>query len=1220
MKDEHKTEKERMDELGELREQVARLEALKNEYEKANTKLQESEKHFRSIFDNAVIGIYRTTPDGKILLANPELIRMLGYTSFDELAKRNLEREGYEHEYPRSVFKERIEKEGRIIGLEAAWVKRDGTTLFVRENASAVFDENGEMLYYEGTVEDITERKRSEEALKESEEKYRQFVENSPNPIFSIDQSGTIQMWNRACTEHFQYTADEIIGRKFQKLLWNKKTYQTIKTLLIKVWQGQAVHDEDLVYRRKDGKPCYTVSRLYPLHDHKQKTHGCVFANTNITMRRETEERLKESEERYRGLFENSTDLVYTLDLRGNFTNVNKELERVTGCTKEELIGMNFREYVQKDIHRKVMKAFHRVYKTGKPLSHFPIEVNLKDETEKFFEISITVLRTGKKVIGFQGSGRDITERRQVEEELRENESRYRLLAENVTDIIWTTDMNLRFTYISPSVKPMCGYSVKEAMSKTLKDLLTPSSYKFAIRVFHEGLEKSKEKDRNLSRSQNLELEFICKDSSTIWTDVSVIFLHDDKNAPTGLLGVVHDITERKLSEQIQKVSYEIANAVNTSEDMQELIKSIQRHLSQVVDTKNFYIALYNEKKDLLSFPYFSDEKDEFVELPASKTLTGYVIKKDMPVLATREDIDKVIRSGEVEPIGTPSLIWLGVPLKIGTEVIGAMVVQSYTDANLYSEKHLKILKSVSGQIASVIERKRVEREVEERRVYLECLLEAAPDAIVTLDASHRIVEWNPVAEKMFGFSKEEVIGKNPDDLITNPDTHEEAVRISRLVTSGKVVHPVETVRYRKDGTPVAVLLNASLINVRNEMIGTVAVYTDIGELRKAKTEKEKIQAQLLQAQKMEAIGILAGGVAHDFNNLLTTIQGCTDMTMMDIDINNPIYESLKEVRDASARAADLTRQLLLFSRKHPMEFVAVNFNRAVVDMLKMLKRLIGEDISISTDLDPDLWMVCADRGTMEQVIMNLAVNARDAMPGGGKLTIKTENVVLDKEYCNGMSGSRSGCFVCLSMVDTGIGMDKETVAHIFEPFFSTKDPGKGTGLGLSVVYGIIQQHDGWVNVYSEPGKGTSFKIYIPALPKKPKQEIDSMVLLADFKGGGKRVLVVEDEESVRKFTEKALCRNDYIVFAVSNAWEALDVFEKEERKFDVVLSDVVLPDKSGIELVDQLLLRNPNIHVLLSSGYTDHKSQWPVIQKRGFRFLQKPYTLIDLLRTIKEI
>ena len=389
---------------------------------------------------------------------------------------------------------------------------------------------------------------------------------------------------------------------------------------------------------------------------------------------------------------------------------------------------------------------------------------------------------------------------------------------------------------------------------------------------------------------------------------------------------------------------------------------------------------------------------------------------------------------------------------------------------------------------------------------------------------------------------------------------------------------------------------------------------------KRAESENERIQAQLIQARKMEAIGILAGGIAHDFNNLLTAILGCADMAMMDMDENNSAYGDLKEIQASAEHAAELTRQLLLFSRKQPMRFLPIDLNKIIQNLIKMLHRLIGEDIRVKTDLDESLWKVRADQGTIEQVIMNLALNARDAMPNGGELVIKTKNVVLDEKQCEDISEAQPGKWVRISVSDTGAGIGRKIIRHIFEPFFSTKDVGEGTGLGLSVVYGIVKQHEGWMHVTSQSGRGSVFQVYLPESLMKYEEKIDKNLPPEKVQEEGKRVLVVEDEEKVRKFTTTGLDRSGFTVFAAADAEEAAQIFKREKGDFNVVLCDVVLPGKNGLELIDEFLSFRPQLGILMSSGYTGQKSQRSVIRERGFRFLEKPYSLNDLLRVIREI
>jgi signal transduction histidine kinase/ActR/RegA family two-component response regulator len=400
---------------------------------------------------------------------------------------------------------------------------------------------------------------------------------------------------------------------------------------------------------------------------------------------------------------------------------------------------------------------------------------------------------------------------------------------------------------------------------------------------------------------------------------------------------------------------------------------------------------------------------------------------------------------------------------------------------------------------------------------------------------------------------------------------------------------------------------------------GVTALRTRL-ERNRAEQENEAMRAQLLHSQKMEAVGILAGGVAHDFNNLLTAIQVSADLGMLDLKESDPVHLTLQEIHQTASRAGDLARQLLLFSRKHPMEYSPMNLNQTVENLNKMLHRLIGEDVEIQMGLGRNPWSVMADRGTIEQLLVNIAVNARDAMPDGGQLLIRTANCEITPEESRHLPESRPGKFVRLTLQDSGMGMTPETLSRIFEPFFSTKGPGRGTGLGLSVVYGIVKQHEGWITVTSSPGNGARFDVYLPAVSESAANDLPKSAAPEDVRGRGERILLVEDENSVREYTEKALVRSGYTVVTATNADEAVRIFEREKDAFDLVFSDVVLPDRSGIELVEYLKTRSGGLAVLLNSGYTDQKSQWPAIMQKGFRYLQKPYSLNDLLKAMREV
>jgi PAS domain S-box-containing protein len=492
-------------------------------------------------------------------------------------------------------------------------------------------------------------------------------------------------------------------------------------------------------------------------------------------------------------------------------------------------------------------------------------------------------------------------------------------------------------------------------------------------------------------------------------------------------------------------------------------------------------------------------------------------------------------------------------------------------------------------------------------------ILENIPDPVMVLDASSSVVSLNPACERLIDGDVSEIIWQPVHQAW--PAWSAEIGTLDQEVEIRKEMILVVDGEQRTFDTRIS-----PLRDWRDRLVSRIAVMRDITEHKQAEEDKEALQAQLVQARKMEAVGTLAAGIAHDFNNLLTAIQGNTTLAKSVTDPQSPCYEDLQEIELACMRATRLTRQLLLFSRKQAIRPISLYPNATVIELIEMLERLIGEDIAITTELAPDVWMVRADKGGLEQVVINLVINARDAMPYGGDIVVQTENVVLDKFYCQEMPEARPGRFVCLTVNDTGEGMSPEVIAHLFEPFYSTKDAGQGTGLGLAVVHGIVQQHEGWIEVYSEVGQGTTFQVYLPATSEEVKEDTsDNESPLHELQGQGECILLVEDDKSVREFAARVLAQNGYSVLCAGNTQEAMHILEEEGWRFDLVFSDVVLPDRSGLDLADDVIAHGTPVRILLSSGYTGKRSRWETIRQRGISFLQKPYTLAQLLTAIRE-
>jgi PAS domain S-box-containing protein len=515
------------------------------------------------------------------------------------------------------------------------------------------------------------------------------------------------------------------------------------------------------------------------------------------------------------------------------------------------------------------------------------------------------------------------------------------------------------------------------------------------------------------------------------------------------------------------------------------------------------------------------------------------------------------------------------------------------------------------GDIALQEAQSELENRVAERTSYLNALIENSPLAILVLDSGQKVQLCNPAFEKLFQAVPQEDIGKPVVALFPNEKTLPEASAASGAKSNETPVN-LTTRRKRKDGSFVDVELHLVPLIVNGRVLGSLSIYQDV-------TEQRMLERQLRVAQKMEAIGRLSGGIAHDFNNLLGVIIGYIQVMKRSLLPGNSSYEYAEEIEKAGQRAVSLTRQLLAFSRQQVLEPVILNLNTLVSEMEKMLPRLIGEDIQLNLILDPAIGQVKADSGQIEQVVMNLAVNARDAMPDGGKLTIQTANAELDTVFEREHPGSVPGQYVMLAVTDTGTGMDPETQAQIFEPFFTTKERDKGTGLGLATVYGVVKQSSGYIAVESEIGKGALFKIYLPRIeqPVATKSESSQAPLTVR---GSETILLVEDAEPLRKLAHMFLRDNGYQVLTAADGAEAQQVAEQNPGPIHLLLTDVVMPGINGRVLAERLAPRHPAMKVLYISGYTDSFIAGHGVLEEGTHLLHKPFTEEVLVRKVREL
>ncbi|HTR98239.1 MAG TPA: PAS domain S-box protein, partial [Bacteroidota bacterium] len=642
-----------------------------------------------------------------------------------------------------------------------------------------------------------------------------------------------------------------------------------------------------------------------------------------------------------------------------------------------------------------------------------------------------------------------------------------------------------------------------------------------------------------------------------------------------------------------------------------ELCRSIHGIVADIIDAKNFYVSLLGPD-GLLTFPYFVDECDgpPGPKKPG-KGLTEYVLRTGKSLLCTGEGFLDIVRRGEAELIGQPAAVWLGVPLKIEETVIGVMVLQHYSNPAAYGEPEKQVLEYVSSQIARAIDRKRAEEALVSQTAYFTRLFEDGPAGIALIDTDDRVVRTNRSFQKMFGYDGDEIRGRKINDMIVPPHLAEEAAGLSADSQEGMTISK-ESVRRRKDGSLVHVNITGYPIMIGGKHAGIYGMYEDI-------SGRKALEAQVLQAQKMESIGTLAGGIAHDFNNLLAIILGnatLLERVAADPDRRNA---SIAAITKAAERAAGVVRQLLTFARKAERRRESVRVNDLIRELLKFLAETFPKNIEISSQLMEGLPSVISDATQLHQVLMNICVNARDAMPRGGRLTLSTRVADID-EVQKRFAGADAARYVEIRAADTGTGMDDATRRRIFEPFFSTKGPGRGTGLGLAVVFGIVESNRGFIHVESSPGQGSCFTVYLPVPPPAIQEEKRAPAAEAEPAGGTESILIVEDEEPLAELLQMSLQAAGYSVITAAEGDSALELYRKHRHHIALVVSDVGLPRMSGDQLFLAMKELNPRVKTVLASGYMEPALKSTAMRAGVKSFIQKPYEMRAVLKEIRRV
>lgn len=782
----------------------------------------------------------------------------------------------------------------------------------------------------------------------------------------------------------------------------------------------------------------------------------------------------------------------------------------------------------------------------------------------------------------------------------------YSRVVETMTEGVVVADAAATLIYVNQAFCELLGYSREQMVGQPATEFISPPQR----REFRQQLALRRE-----GIADPYETTLLCCNGQPVPVLISPQTLFEG-GLFSGSFAIVSDISARRQTETEREVISGIIRGVVETSNLEELLRLVHESLRRVIYAENCFVALLDEESDTIHFPYFADQFDSYQEpIPRAKTCTDYVLRTGRPLLLTETLFQDLVARGEMELVGSSSPSWMGVPLTTPRRTIGVLAVQHYQDEGAFSERDLELFGSVGGHIALAIERKRAEEKLHSSEELYTNVVESMSDGLLVLDKSFHFLSWNRAMEKITGTPRDEVLGVDATPWEIFP--HLASVGTESMMRRAMAGEPQSAANLSHQLAEDALIITKEtyrpLRGAEGEIRGVVGVVRDVTERRLAEEALEKSQEQLRQVQKMEAIGRLAGGIAHDFNNLLTAINGYSELVLDDLQDKDPIRSHVEEIRKAGEHAAELTQQLLAFSRKQVIQPRVVDLNRQVRGLEGMLRRLLGENIELTTELENTLHRMKTDPGQLEQVLINLVVNASDAMPDGGVLTIRTVNRDLDEDPWN---GSAAGAYVGLIVEDTGVGMDRNLVSRVFEPFFTTKETGKGTGMGLSTVYGIVKQNEGWISVDSTPGEGTTFSVFFPESTDPLTVEEKGGVTIKGLEGS-ETVLIVEDEDAVRSLTRMILEQGGYRVLEAADADEALSVSSNLDQPIDLLLSDVVMPRVSGPQLAAQMQEEQPDLKVLFISGHADETIVRHGVLMPDTELLVKPFSVQDLLNRV---
>lgn len=1012
------------------------------------------------------------------------------------------------------------------------------------------------------------------EALRQSEAHYRLLAENTLDVIWIFDiETMRFRYVSPSVIRLRGYTPEEVMAEDAAKVLMPHSWRQLQEALPARLEEAKAGvtkgYTNEIEQPRRDGTSVWTEVTTHFIAN-PANGHWEVYGVTrDITQRRQVEERLRASQERFRRVVVDSPFPIMLHAEDGVVIQVSNSWCEITGYTHEELASVeewtrraygegNAREKARIDslydlAHRKYEGDFHIRTKAG------------ATRIWEFSAAPLGRLPDGRRLV--MSMAQDVTERRQAEEAIQAREQEFRTLAEAMPQIVWATRPDGWNNYFNQRWVDYTGLTLEQSYGHGWTTPFHPEDRQRAWNAWQRAMLEE--------ATYSLECRLRRADGAYRWWLIRGVPLRNSNGQILKWLGTCTDIEDLKEAEE----------ALRNSEAFRKRVFDASPVPIVVMDTATLHYVDCNPAAVQV---YHFGSRDEVV----GKTPMDF--------------------SSTVQYDGTPSPD--KVRFYVERAIAEGMVVfewrHQHPDGELWDgEVHLMSFQSGQRQFLQftlwdITQRKRAEEALKESEARLRTFSEAAFEGIAITE-NGIYVDANPRLAQLLGYEISELIGRPVVDFIAPEDR----ALVQSNLTAG-VELPYEIRMVRKDGAILCVEIQARQCYYSGRRMRLTAVH-DI-------THRNQLQAQLLQAQKMESVGQLAGGVAHDFNNILAAMMLQLGSLRGDPSLNQETQDSLRELMTDAQRAANLTRQLLLFSRRSVVELKVLDLNELMANLLKMVGRLIGEHITLQFDPHDSLPPVEADPGMVEQVLMNLVINARDAMPKGGRLTLGIEPIHIDAKGTGGGVESRPGQFVCLSVTDTGFGMDEAALQHIFEPFFTTKELGKGTGLGLATVYGIAAQHKGWVEVESSIGKGTTFKVYFPATAEAMPPSTQGARTAAIQ--GRETILVVEDEASVRRAVRQVLKRLGYTVLEASDGKAAMELWSEHAGHVDLLFSDMVMPGGlTGLDLAEKFRQDQPDLKVIITSGYNPEMAGQITPTTGEIVYLQKPYQIAAMSSVLRE-